>query len=69
MKRPIAIAFSWRDPWTDEFCSGATLAYSPQRAAAGFYSRSITNFKKIARQHTAMRTPVLRIQFIRKESP
>jgi hypothetical protein len=61
---PAKIVFEWLDPWTGEFCAGAELRYTRDRAANGHYSKSIRRFKEAAKQFTGIRTPVLKLRFI-----
>ena len=58
------IAVKWVDPWTGEFCAGFTAVFTKERAAAGWYSRQAKAFKKIARQWTGLREPVLKVSII-----
>lgn len=63
-RRPAAISITFVDPWSGEFCSGATVAYTPERAARGYYSRTIKRLRTVAKDWTATRTPQLKVEFI-----
>lgn len=58
-----AIEFAWIDPWTGEFCAGACMAWTRQRAAAAHYSRQIRAMKPTAQSWCGLRKPVLHIVY------
>jgi hypothetical protein len=62
-RRPKAVEITFVDPWSGEFCSGGTFQYTPERAASGFYTRSISRLRDLAKQWTGMRQPQLRVAF------
>ncbi|WP_286865365.1 MULTISPECIES: hypothetical protein [unclassified Herbaspirillum] len=62
--RPRFIHFEIRDPWKDEFLAGATLCYSPERAARGHFSKTIRRFHAVATKECWPRKPELIIRRI-----
>jgi hypothetical protein len=60
--RIVAIEYTWTDPWTEEFCAGAKLAYSRQRMMAGFYRKHALAQKASAQQFTGPRKPKLTVK-------